>query len=134
MAKEEALKDGRSNKSLLVDYGGESKRLTANTSGELLVEVSSDSSIPSTIGDGTKVVATAGTQLALAASTACKRVYITGLPTNTNKVYIGGSGISSSTGTFIYASQTIVIDIANLASIYIDVDTNGEGVQYSYVA
>jgi len=134
MAKEEALKDGRSNKSLLVDYGGESKRLTANTSGELLVEVSSDSSIPTTMGDGAKAVTTAGTQVVLASSTACKRVYITGKAANTNKIYIGGSSISSSTGTFIYASQTIIIDTSNLANIWIDADTNGEGVQFTYVA
>jgi hypothetical protein len=86
-----------------------------------------------TMGNGNKDVATAGTAVALAGATTVKRVWITGKAANTNKIYIGGSTVDSSNGTFIYASQTIVIDIDDLAEIYIDADTSTEGVQYSYV-
>lgn len=89
---------------------------------------------PATIGDGSKAVTSAGTAEALASSTACKKVIITAKSTNTGKVYYGGSSVSSTSGAYIYAGATVTLEIDDLSKIYIDVDTNGEGVQYSYVA
>lgn len=89
---------------------------------------------PSTIGSGTKDVTTAGTRVALAASTTCKKVYITAKETNTGKIYFGGSSVSETSGAFIYAGAMVVLDIDNLSSVYIDSEVNGEGVLFTYVA
>ena len=64
---------------------------------------------PSTIGSGTKDVTTAGSRVALAASTACKKVYISAKETNTGKIYFGGSSVSATSGAFIYAGGMVVI-------------------------
>lgn len=91
-------------------------------------------SAPTTIGDGTKVVTTAGTRVALGGSVACKKVTITALDTNTGKIYWGGATVAATSGAYIYAGQTQIIDIDNLSKVYIDSGVNGEGVNYSYVA
>jgi hypothetical protein len=133
---EEALQDPRSNKSLIVeDTTGETIRLKANASGELLIEQATDTSVPSAITSGNKNVTTAGTAVKLvAATTACKRIYITGKTTNTGIIYIGGSTVASTDGTFIYTSQTIVLDIDDVFKVWIDSAVNGEGVQFSWVS
>lgn len=87
------------------------------------------------IGNGSKNVASAATAVQLTTtSTPCKRVIIVGKAANTNKIYIGGSTVSSTSGMYIYASQPTVIEIDDLNKIYIDADTNGEGVQYTFVS
>lgn len=89
--------------------------------------------IPSAIGNGTKAVTAAGTAVALGGNVACRKVTMTALDTNTGKIYWGGSTVSATSGAYIYAGQTQVIDIDNLSKVYIDSGINGEGVNYSYV-
>lgn len=91
-------------------------------------------SAPATIGSGTKAVTTAGSRVALATTTACKKVIICALDTNTGKIYYGGNAVSATSGAFIYAGGSVVLDIADLASVYIDAGVNGEGVNFTYVA
>jgi hypothetical protein len=91
-------------------------------------------SIPSSIGDGTKTVTTAGTRVQLGGNVACKKITMTALDTNTGKIYWGGATVSATSGAYIYAGQTQVIDIDNLNKVYLDSGVNGEGVNYSYVA
>ena len=89
------------------------------------------------IGDGRKVVATAGTREALAASTTAKMVIITAETDNTNPVVVGGAtvvaALATRQGTPLYAGETITLPCDNLADIYLDVLTNGEGVTYVYL-
>lgn len=86
------------------------------------------------IGNGAKDVTTAGSPVALAGSTACKKVFISSKDTNTGKIFIGGSGVSASSGCFIYPGGSITLEISNLSSVYIDSAVNGEGVQFTYLA
>lgn len=88
------------------------------------------------IGHGVTTVTTAGTDVALAASTACKRVTIQAQTDNTSGIAVGTSGVDATiaTGTGIYLNpgDAIELEIDNLADVYIDSLVNGEGVRYVY--
>lgn len=88
------------------------------------------------IGHGVKVVATAGTDEALAGSTACKRITIQAQTDNTSVIAVGGSGvdatIATGTGVLLYPGDVFEMDIDNLADVYIDSLVNGEGVRFTY--
>lgn len=88
------------------------------------------------IGHGTKVVTTAGTDVVLAASTTCKRVVIQSQTDNTTGISVGAAGVDATvatgTGIFLYPGDSIELDIDNLADVFIDALTNGEGVRYTY--
>lgn len=83
---------------------------------------------PSTLLVGSKTVSATGTPEALASSTTVKNsVLIQAKSTNTASVYIGNS-------SFQYVElrpvDATVVIIDNLATIYVKVDVNGEGVNY----
>lgn len=90
-----------------------------------------------------KTVAAAGTEEPLSASKILARsVKIKAIHGNTNMVYVGANGVSSSNGFVLDAGEVLAIDSlrnngtdepVDLSSIYIDVDTNGEGVTVSYI-
>lgn len=86
--------------------------------------------------DGVTTVTTAGTDVVLAASTACKRVTIQAQTDNTNIISVGATGVDATeatgTGFVLYPGDGIEIDIDNLANIFIDSLVNGEGVRYVY--
>lgn len=92
-----------------------------------------------TIGNGHKEVTTAGTAVALASSTSCKRVTIQAYRANTGFIIVGGTGVNGSssigtgTGASLAAGESISFDINNLATIFIDSTVNGEGVRYIYL-
>lgn len=87
----------------------------------------------SSISNGSKDVTTAGTAEALAGSTACKKIFICSKDTNTGKIFVGGSGVSSTSGAFIYPGGSMTLEIANLSLVYIDSAVNGDGVQFTYL-
>jgi hypothetical protein len=88
------------------------------------------------IGHGVAVVTTAGTDVALAASTPCKKVDIQAQTDNTSYIAVGASGvdatIATGTGVLLNPGDTYSLEIDNLADIYIDSLVNGEGVRFSY--
>lgn len=88
------------------------------------------------IGHGVKTVTSAGTDEALAGSTACKRVTIQAQSDNTNPIAVGGSGvdatIATGTGVLLFPGDVFELDIDNLADVYIDAITSGEGARYTY--
>lgn len=88
------------------------------------------------IGHGVTTVTTAGTDVALAASTPCKSVVITAQTDNTNIIAVGATGVDATvatgTGVPLSPGDSICIDIDNLADIFIDSLVNGEGVRYTY--
>lgn len=98
----------------------------------------SNNIIPSTIGDNRKVVASAGTAEALAASTACKSVVITAETDNTGTISVGGSTVVAALGTRrgtpLGAGESVAIDIDNLSKVFIDATVTGDGVTYTYLA
>jgi len=88
--------------------------------------------VASSIGGSSKTVTTAGTQVALAASTSCSRVIITALVTNTGVIWVGGSDVAAGVGKPLVPLQDIEIRVDNLADIWIDSTVNGEGVSFLY--
>lgn len=100
-----------------------------------IISPATSSALYSAINNGTKTVAASGTAETLVASTTpCKKVDIMALDTNTGKVWIGGSSIdkAAKNGKYIFAAQSYTIEIDDLVKIYLDVDTNGEGVVFTY--
>lgn len=89
------------------------------------------------IGHGVKTVTTAGTDLALAASTTAKIVIIQAQTDNTSAVAVGASGVDATlatgTGIILYAGDVITLEIDNLADVYVDALVSGEGVRYTYL-
>lgn len=92
---------------------------------------------------GSKTITTSGTEVQLVASTVenlaryCAQLTITGKTANTNKIY-GASSAGVSTTAFgfsLEADQSYTIgpfeeNAIDLANIWLDADTNGEGVTY----
>lgn len=89
------------------------------------------------IGNGVKTVTTAGTDVALAASTAAKKVIIQAQTDNTSIIAVGATGvdatIATGTGIILYPGDTITLECDNLADIFIDSLVNGEGVRFTYL-
>jgi len=89
--------------------------------------------LPYSLAGGTKTVATAGTAEKLVSSaTPCKAVYIEALSTNTNNVYWGDSDVDN-TYPALGPYDWRVIAIQDASLLYLDVDTDGEGVRYVIV-
>ena len=87
--------------------------------------------VPSTIYHGQKAVTTAGTEVALAASQAIlSGVRIKALAANTGDIYVGANPVTSSTGFVLDAGEEVFVEVANLATVYIDSSVNLEGVSY----
>lgn len=89
------------------------------------------------IGHGVKTVTTAGTDEALAASTAAKVVIIQAQTDNTGIIAVGASGVDATeatgTGIALFAGDSVALEIDNLADVYIDATVSGEGVRYTYL-
>ena len=80
-----------------------------------------------------KTVSAAGTGEALATTQRVKSVTVVAKTANTGQVYVGGSDVASSTNAGLAPGDVIEIPAENwldLADIYVDVDTNGEGVDF----
>ena len=71
-----------------------------------------------TIFNGSKTVAT-GTATAIATTQAIHSVTVKALSTNTVAVYVGGTGVTTSTGFELLAGESISLDIDNLADVFV---------------
>lgn len=92
---------------------------------------------PVAIGDGRAVVASSGTAVALSTTpNVVTAVQITALPTNSNKVWVGGPTVKAAVGQErgmpLDASDSFYMEVADLSRVYVDAITNGEGVTYVY--
>lgn len=91
-----------------------------------------------TNGSGRLAVTTAGTAEELTTTTACRKVWITCLPDNTSSlVVVGNSDVVAAEGTrqgiTIFKNNTFgPFYINDLAKMFVDVLTNGDGVSYYY--
>jgi hypothetical protein len=88
------------------------------------------------IGHGVTTVTTAGTDVALAGSTAAKWVTIQSQTDNTGWIAVGATGVDATeatgNGVLLDAGESVTLPIDNLADIFIDSTVNGEGVRYTY--
>lgn len=89
------------------------------------------------IGHGVKVVTTAGSHEPLAASTDCKVVIIQAQTDNTGDIAVGASGVDATVatgnGVLLDAGEKIMLEVDNLADIFIDATVSGEGARYLYL-
>ena len=87
---------------------------------------------------GEKAVTTSGTEVALAATGTYSSVVIIAKAANTNQIYVGGSDVTTSTNDGLDAGDSLTIAPRGggivLSDIYIDADTDGEGVDFYAVA
>jgi hypothetical protein len=101
------------------------------------IHVSTGGAIASTVGDNRKVVTTAGTAVALAASTTIKEVTITAETNNTDIIVVGGSTVVAALltrrGTPLYPGDSVTVASDNLAEVYIDAMVSTEGVTFTYL-
>lgn len=86
---------------------------------------------------GRKVVTTAGTAVALAAtSTRCENITITAESDNTGYIAVGDANVvaaeGSQQGVILSPLGSITVKVGDLAKIYIDSTVNGEGVTFAY--
>lgn len=87
--------------------------------------------LPTVIYNGQTNVTTAGTRVALTTTQALvSGVTVKAKSTNTGIIYVGNSTVSSSNGFRLSASAEIFLEIADLATVYLDASVNGEGVSY----
>lgn len=94
---------------------------------------SGTSMISATLGDGSATVVTSGTRVQLSVSSvACKWVIVIGKVANAGTIYAGGVTIAVGRGRPLVPLQSERFTVSNLNQIYIDGDTNGDGVTYVY--
>jgi len=87
--------------------------------------------LPTAIYNGQKTVATAGSAEALASSQAIvSGVTVKALATNTGIVYVGNAAVAAANGLELAAGESVFIEVANLATVYLDVSVNAEGVSW----
>jgi len=87
--------------------------------------------LPAAIYNGVKAVQTATTREALAASQALTSgVQIRAHIANTGTIYVGGATVAAANGYRLGGGESVFLEIANLATIYLDASVSGEGVSY----
>jgi len=86
---------------------------------------------PTAIYAGQTVVAASGTEVPLTTTQALKSgVTVKALATNTNNVAVGPNPVTMTTGLLLAAGEWAFIEVDDLAKVYIDATTNGEGVSW----
>mgnify|MGYP006407015321 CR=1 FL=1 len=88
-------------------------------------------------GAGEKTITSAGTRETLVATaTYVRAVVVIAKNGNTNQVYLGDETVDNTVNDGLDSGDSLPLnaDVAfDLATIYVDVDTSGEGVDYYYV-
>lgn len=83
-----------------------------------------------------KVVASAGTAVALGGDVPCQKIEIMAETDNTDYVVVGGSDVVAALATRkgipLIAGQSITLYVNNLSKVYLDAIVNTEGVTYTY--
>jgi hypothetical protein len=82
-----------------------------------------------TIYNNTKTVPT-GTAEAIASSQAIHSVTVKALSTNTVAVYVGATGVTTSSGFELLAGESITLDVSNLASVFCISGTSSQVIRY----
>lgn len=85
---------------------------------------------PFRLATGQTTVTTAGTRVALAASTIVISVVITANQGNTGNIFVGNSNVTSANGYILTPGASVTFDFENLADIFIDAATSGDVVSF----
>lgn len=87
--------------------------------------------LPTAIYNGVKTVTTATTRVALATTQALKSgVQIKAYLGNTGIIYVGNATVAAANGYRLNAGESVFLEIADLATVYLDASVSGEGVSY----
>ena len=62
----------------------------------------------------------------------CKHIDIMAAVANTGIIYVGGSGVTASTGVALYAGDVYSIDIDDVNNVFVLATVDGENVQFTY--
>jgi hypothetical protein len=112
--------------------------LTDSAGRQVVSLPASSGGVVSSLGQGKKTVTTAGTPVALAATTSIAWVTIEALQANTGRIAVGGSGVDATlttgTGATLGSGDAATIRVSDLASVFIDSTVSGEGVRFTYGA
>lgn len=89
------------------------------------------------IGSGRKTATPFGTPVALSSSTEARVVVITALPNNTGLVVVGDANIvatpvGSIRGCIVGTPNGVVLEVDNLADVYLQSAVENEGVSFTY--
>lgn len=79
-------------------------------------------------------VATAGTRVRLPGHPQTCGVTVRARVGNAGVVYIGGSTVSESNGFELLPGEAVSLDVADTAAIFIDADSDGDGVSMVWVS
>lgn len=124
----------QSNSVVLCDPTTPSQQAKIDADGQAAVKTEPTTSL----GHGVKTITTAGTDEALAGSTACQWVIVQAQTDNTGYIAVGATGVdgtvATGSGVLLSAGRSTTIIIDNLSKVYIDSTVNGEGVRYMYGA
>ena len=93
------------------------------------VEVKGHSSLDE--GNNATISNSGATQFT-ASSTPCKHVDVMAAIANTGIIYIGGAGVTASTGIALYAGDVYSLDIENVNLLYAIASVNNEDVQWVF--
>lgn len=88
---------------------------------------------PTTLGNGKKLVTTAGTRVQLAATKTVKSVSVKALASNTGLIYIGDTAVAAGNGFQLSAGDEQSYEISDLSTLWLDSSVNGEGVTFFWV-
>jgi hypothetical protein len=101
---------------------------------EMQVDIvsSGDMAVPTGLGHGT--VNVTGTAAAIAGATACKYVVIRAKDANTGVVSVGGTGVTTGSGYFLNAGDSITLWIDDLAEVFVVSTVSGDDVDYTYAS
>lgn len=86
-----------------------------------------------TLVSSEKTVTASGTAETLSSSQRVKSVTVVAKTGNTGQVYVGGSDVASTTNDGLAPGDALEVgseEWLDLNDIYVDVDTNGEGVDF----
>ena len=92
-----------------------------------------NSETPALISGEKTVTATGTAEALVSASQRAKAVTIIAKTTNIGQVYVGGSDVATTTNDGLDAGESLSVESDNwldLADLYLDVDTNGEGGEF----
>lgn len=105
--------------------------VTGWNAGEILTRTPNESNL----AYGEQTVTTSGTAEALNGGTSQAvpdghAVTVKALASNNDTVYVGDSSVATGTGFPLVSGESVSLAVDDVASIYADVDTNGEGVRW----
>lgn len=117
--------------SITVDFIGD----TEQTPSDWTEHLNKIGRVFSSVNYGEQTVTTHGTAEALNGGTSLTvprgaELLIYALDTNTGKIYVGDSGVTSSNGMPLDPKETMNVKINDVSTIYIDSDVDGEGVRW----